>query len=158
MALTKGVNSHVSLAEADAYFEVRLDVAAWNAASDDRKEQALITATSMLEDMNWTGVVMSESQSLAFPRSGTYFDPRLGYYVTLDNDVPDRIIKATYETAYHLLNNDGVLDETGNVTDITIGPIELTRVRRPSQMPSTAKRLMKPLLMNAGSNSWWRAN
>lgn len=159
MALTKGVNSHVTLAEAETYFENRLDVAAWHNASDDDKEKALITATNVLENMNWTGVVMSETQDLAFPRTGTYFDPRLGMEVTLDGvTTPDRVIESTYEMAYHFLNNDGILDDTGGVTNIVVGPIELTRVKSPSSVPSVVNRLIKPLLVNAGSNPWWRAN
>lgn len=37
MALEKDVNSFVSLAEAEAYFENRLDVDAWTSATEPQK-------------------------------------------------------------------------------------------------------------------------
>ncbi|RLA25769.1 MAG: hypothetical protein DRQ62_01540, partial [Gammaproteobacteria bacterium] len=78
MALVKNTNAYADLSEAETYFADRLDVAAWTAADDPTKSQALVTATLYLENMNWTGNVVSDSQALAFPREGTYFDPRMG--------------------------------------------------------------------------------
>lgn len=158
MALSKGVNSYVTVAEADDYFADRLDVAAWTAADPTQKSQALVTATNVLEELPWTGTVMSASQSLAFPRSGYYFDPRLGQHVTLDNDTPTRVLQATKELAYHLLNNDGVLDDSGVVRDLRVGTLELTTIRAPNLIPANVRRILKPLLQNAGSNSWFRSN
>jgi hypothetical protein len=157
MALVKGTNSYVTVAEADSYFLDRLDVAAWTAADEPTKSQALVTATSMLDDLSWVGTAVSESQSLAFPRSGEYFDPRLGTVVSITG-VPLRVQKATYELAYHLLNNDGLQDDTGGVKNISVGPIRLDFIKPPSKIPSNVLRLVKPLQANAGSNSWWRAN
>jgi len=158
MALSKGTNSYATLAEANTYFEDRLDVAAWTEATDAIKSQALVTATSVLNDENWTGYAISEAQLLAFPRVGSYFDPRLGIEVTLTNEVPNRIITATFELAYHLLNNDGVLDDTGSVTDLTVGQISLKIESTANTIPPTVNKLIRPLLANAGQNSWWRAN
>jgi len=158
MALSKGINSYVTVAEAFSYFENRLDVAAWTDASDLTKSQALVTASAVLNDQNWIGTAISESQSLAFPRAGSYFDPRLGIDIALTNEVPNRIITATYELAYHLLNNDGVLDDTGSVTDLQVGQISLTIKSTASTIPPTVKRVIAPLLVNGGTNMWWRAN
>jgi hypothetical protein len=159
MALVKGTNSLATVAEADAYFADRLDAAAWTSASDTLKSQALVTATSMLNDMAWAGVAVSESQNLAFPRVGSYFDPLLGFAVALDGvTTPERIIKGVYELAYHLLNNDGVLDNTGGVESIEVGPIKLTNIKAPNAVPLVARRLISPLLLNGGSSLWWRAN
>lgn len=159
MALKKGTNSYATQAEAETYFEDRLDVAAWNSADDDQKEQALVTATSMLDGLSWEGVAADENQPLAFPRVGSYFDPRVGIEVTLDGvTVPTRIQKATYELAYHLLNNDGLLDDAGSMINLEVSVIKLSKIRRPSELPSMVKRLIKPILLNAGSNAWWRAN
>lgn len=160
MALTKGTNSYVSLAEADSYFGDRLDVAAWLVATETQKNQALITATSILDTLEWTGIAVSDSQSLAFPRMGSYFDPRLGRDVTIQDSlfVTQRISTATFELAYHLLNNDGLLDNSGTVTDLQIGSIELKNVRRADRLPQVVKSFIKPLLVNRGSNAWWRAN
>ena len=159
MALVKGTNSYATVAEADVHFEDRLDVAAWHDADDDEKGQALMTGTSILEYMDWTGVVVSETQNLAFPRVGSYFDPRLGMQVAFDStETPNRIILATYELAHHFLNNDGLLDQTGRVRNLTVGSIVLHKIEAPAKIPANVDRLIKPLLVNAGANLWWRAN
>lgn len=158
MALAKGTNSYATRAEANSYFADRLDVAAWTDASDPQKEQSLVTATGMLDDLRWLGAVQSTSQALAWPRAGSYFDPRLGSWVVLDTTVPDRIVKATYELAHHLLANDGLLDDTGRIKTIAVGPIKLESVRQPPKFPGVVTRFTKPLLYNQGANSWWRAN
>jgi hypothetical protein len=157
MALIKGTNAYATVAEAEAYFSDRLDVTAWTSASEDRKSQALITATSMLDDLAWNGAATDSSQNLAFPRSGYYFDPRLGITVEMI-DIPLRISNACLQLAYHLLNNDGLLDDTGSVINLDVGGIALSRIRNPSKIPSTVKRLIRPLLSNTIANAWWRAN
>lgn len=159
MALTKGTNSYVTVEEADAYFEDRLDAAAWADEEDEgRKSKALVTATSLLDALCWTGYAVSESQALAFPRVGCYFDPRLGYDIAFSSTVPDRIVKANYELAYHLLNNDGLLDDTGSVQDLGLGTVKLDRISSPDRIPFVVKRLIQPMLQSGGSNSWWRNN
>jgi hypothetical protein len=159
MALTKGVNSYVTLKEANSYFLDRIDVAAWTSANDTQKSQALVTATSMLDNLSWIGVAVSDSQTLAFPRLGSYFDPRLGRTVELNSAViPSRISTATYELAYHLLNNDGLLDDTGLVKNISIGEVNLTNVLSANKIPSFIRDLIAPLRVNSGANLWWRAN
>lgn len=157
MALVKGTNSYVTVEEADAYFADRLDVAAWVSAEASTKAQALVTATHMLDDMIWAGYAVSESQPLAFPRVGDYFDTRLGINVQM-SPTPNRVEKATSELAYHLLNNDGLLDDTGTVESINIAGISINNIRQASKIPGVVDRLIKPLLQNSGSNMWWRAN
>lgn len=158
MALGKSVNSYATVAEADAYFEDRLDVAAWTTASAAEKAKALVTATSYLDSLEWTGTAVSPEQPLAFPRIGSYFDPRLGMNVNFDVNVPNRILLATYELAYHFLNNDGLLDDTGGVTNLSIASITLTSIKPTNKLPSVVLRLVKPMLLNRGSSAWWRAN
>lgn len=159
MALTKGVNSYVTVAEADLYFADRLDASAWTSADATSKAQALVTATNVLDDMSWTGTAISESQPLAFPRNGNYFDPRLGSYIYMDGiEVPARILYAVSEMAQHLLNNDGMLDDTGSVDTIAVGPITLNNIKKPSLIPAVAKKMITPLLAGAGSRGWWRSN
>lgn len=159
MALTKDVNSYVTVEEANTYFADRLDVAAWTSASDTQKAQALIAASSLLDDMSWVGTAVSENQPLAFPRAAEYFDPKIGVYLNLDGIVvPSRILIATKELAYHLLNNDGIQDDTGAVQDIEVGSIKLKNVERPNLIPEIVKRQINPLLVNQGANLWWRAN
>jgi len=159
MALVKDTNSYVTLLEAEAYLIDRLDVPAWNAASDSVKEQALVTATTMLDNLIWTGYAVSDSQLLAFPRYGDYFDPRVGADVILESDVvPTRILKATYELAYHLILNTGLLDDSGTVRNIVVSTIRLDRVEKASELPPIVNNFITPLLKNRGAVHWWRAN
>jgi hypothetical protein len=158
MALDKGVNCYVTRSEANAYFTDRLDIAAWTDATDPQKDQALVTATRKLDNLNWAGQAISESQALAFPRSGTYYDPKLGYMTSLPPSVPQRVIDATYELAYHLLNNDGLLDDTGSLTNLSVGQISLSLKKEASTFPAMVKALINPLLSSGGSTNWWRAN
>lgn len=158
MALVKGTNSFVSLTEAEAYFADRMDIAAWTSAESSVKSQALVTATRLLDNLEWTGTAISESQSLAFPRTGWYYEPKQGMDIELPADTPTRVKYATYELAYHLLNNDGLLDDTGVVDNITVGSISLSIVSSPSTFPNVVRKYIKPLLKNSGSAFWWRAN
>jgi hypothetical protein len=157
MALVKGVNSYATVAEADAYFGDRLDADAWTAASDERKAQALVTATSLLDGLSWQSTVVSESQDLAHPRVGEYLDPKLGLYVSMAT-VVKRVINACFEWALHLLTNVGVLDETGGIDSLGVTGINLTKIRATPRMPETVRSLVRPLLVNLGSRAWWRAN
>jgi hypothetical protein len=159
MALAKTVNCYVTVSEADTYFEDRLDVAAWFDAPPEERAKALVTATARLDALNWTGYASSSAQPLAFPRIGEYLDPRLGRLVSFSaNGFPDRVVKATYELAYHFLNNDGLMDQTGSVTNLALAGISLTEIRATPEIPSVVMRLVRPMLVNAGANSWWRAN
>lgn len=159
MALVKGTNSYATVAEAEVYFADRISIATWIAADETTKAQALTTATSMLDNLDWSGAAVSSIQSLAFPRTAEYFDPRLGINVSSIDAVPDRIFLATIELAYHLINNEGLLDNTGGVKSIDISGISLNTIRPASQIPMVVKKLIRPLLLNTTViNSWWRAN
>jgi len=157
MALVKGVNSHVDVAEGDAYFEDRLDAETWRTASNTVKGQALVSATSALEEMPWCSVAVSESQSLAFPRTGLYFDPRLGYGVAL-NPTPLRVKKATMELALHLLDNPDAMENSSSISGLAIDSIKLFNMKDAPKMPNAIRRILKPLLINQGMQTWWRAN
>ena len=159
MAIVKGTNSYVTLNEANAYFANRIDAASWEEASADKQEKALITATMTLDTIEWAGSAISDTQSLAFPRNGIYFDPRLGYNVSLDSAVATaRIENATFELALHLLNNEGVLDDTGSIRSLGVSSINLGTIIPAGLTPQTARRLYKPLQVHGGSRAWWRAN
>lgn len=158
MALIKGTNAYATSTEADLYFADRLDVAAWTSATLAEKDKALVSATSMLDQYEWAGVAVSATQPLAFPRSGSYFDPRVGAEVQLTTTVPTRVVKACYELAYHLLNNDGLLDNTGGADSIKVGPIEIKNIKTAAKKSPAVSALIKPLLANRGSGTWWRAN
>ncbi len=158
MALSKSVNSYGTVAEADAYFEDRLDAAAWTQASPDQKAQALVTASSQFDLLEWLSYAVSDVQPQAFPRVGHYLDPRLGRPVPMD-PVPERLIKAVFEQAYHLLNNDGLLDDTGSVQNLDIAGVTLTKIQAAQKLPKIVRDLIGPMLLRGSNNrTWWRAN
>jgi hypothetical protein len=158
MALVKGTNSYVTVIEADAYFASRIDAAAYDIAPEEDKIRALVTATLMLDNYEYTGRAIDPAQLLAFPRIGSYFDTTLGMSVQFTSEIPIRITKATCELAYHLLNNDGILDNTGDVDTLKIGTIELRHIKAPSKALPLILNLIRPLRINSGSSLWWRAN
>lgn len=157
MALVKGTNSYVTVAEFKAYFADRIDVSAAISASDASIAQALVSATDILNELSWTGVIEDPLQSLSFPRIGSYFDPKLGGRAYLSG-VPSRVVQGCMEQAYHLLNNEGLQDSTGSIHDLSVGTINLTKIQAASLMSSKVKTIIKPLLINTGASPWWRAN
>lgn len=157
MALVKGTNSFADVADFDAYFADRLDVAEAISATPDQKYQALISATDLLNELRWVGVAVSDTQPLAFPRNGSYFDPRAGRVVSIV-DTPMRVQNACMELAYHLIHNEGLQDISGTADAISVGPISITKPKNPSVIPSKVYTMIQPLLVNRGASIWWRAN
>jgi hypothetical protein len=157
MTLAKGVNSYATVGEADAYFADRVDVPDWLAANSTKKGQALVTATRVLDMLDWVGIVVSDTQSLSFPRVGAYFDPKLGYQKNLSG-VPDRIVTATYELANHFLINTGILDDTGRVIDLNLSNLSLGTIINPGVIPSSVLSIIRPIRRNLGTRMWFRAN
>jgi len=96
--------SYSTVAEADAYHEMRLYADDWDTASNTTKEKSLMWATRLLdENVDWTGVKADDDQSLRWPRYGTYDAD--GY--AIDNDVIPQAVKyATAELALALIQNN----------------------------------------------------
>ena len=168
MALVLNTNSYVTVADADAYFETRIDSAEWVTSSEDVKEQALVTATSLVDDKSWIGYAVSSSQALAWPRKeAKYYDPKMGQEISIaDNEIPDRVKTAVYEQALHLVNNEDLLAGTTQTFEsISVGSISLTDsnsdVTRTSISPSVVMKPIRPLIRKGTSgigSEWWRAN
>jgi len=165
MALTLNENSYVTVAEADAYFGDRADSSIWASATTPVKEQVLVTATQLIDENYWIGYAVSPSQALAWPRSNaSYFDQKMGQRIVIAVDeVPNRVKIAVYEQAFHLLNNEGIqLGQTQTFESISVGSISLTDsnsdVTRVPIITNNATKFIRPLIVNGGSNLWWRAN
>lgn len=158
MALVKGENAYVDVAEADDYFSTRLNSTTWSSANTTTKENALITATRLLDEYAYRGEAISVNQPLAFPRFGDYYEPRIGSLVAFsDTELPVRLSNATMELALHLLGNTGILEESSSATNITVGPITIQDIREIRKIPLSIKSFLKPLLAQE-PNMWWRAN
>jgi len=137
MALQKGTNSFVSISESDIYFEDRLNSENWF-TKDALVEQALVTATGILDDMDWGGTATpTASYPLSWPRDITYYDNKSGYFIDIEDDrsatsegtIPGDIKKATFELAFHLLNNMKTQESNASgenkVKDLTVGAVRL---------------------------------
>jgi len=168
MALVLNTNSYVEIADADTYFETRIDSAEWTSATDEIKEQALVTASQLVDNHAWIGSAVSSSQALAWPRKNAiYNDDRLGLQVTIaQNEIPSRVKTAVYEQALHLVNNEDLLAGTTQTFEsISVGSISLTDsnsdVTRTSISPSVVMKPIRPLIRRGTSgpgSGWWRAN
>ena len=168
MALVLNTNSYVTIADADTYFETRIDSAEWEAADDETKEQALVTATQLIDERHWIGAAVSSSQALAWPRKDAiYYDPRMGQQITIANsEVPSQIKIAVYEQALHLVQNEDLIaQKVQTFESISVGSIRLTDsngdVTKTSITPSIIIKPLRPLIRRDGigmGGSWWRAN
>lgn len=141
MALIKGTNAYASVEEADAYLADGLD-SGWSALDPDTKAKALVSATRLLDTLNWKGYAMDETQPLGFPR--------------VDMGTPTEVVKAAIRLAEYLAENGDTID-SGGVRSIKVGPIELDSIRPKSSIPSRIKNSLSQYIKNSGG-SWWRAN
>jgi len=169
MALVVNTNSYVSIADANEYFDTRIDSANWFSAITDVKEQALVTATQMVDENAWLGSAVSSSQALAWPRKNViYYSNKMGQQITIaDTVVPEQVKIAVYEQALHLINNEDVLSgQSQTFESISIGSISLSDsngdVTRLPKKPAEALRPIKELIHRGRSGgmggNWWRAN
>jgi len=185
MALVLGINSYATVNEADIYFESRIDVATWDSADDTLKEQALVSATRYLDTLAYTGYVTDTDQSMSWPRTGSVYVPQRGRDIQFNKaytwtelttttatafttalynlSLEIRLIKtAAIEQAYHLINNDGILDNTGGLPDrVEVGSITIDGLNGNSETPVRSRvvtNLIRPLLINGGSSQWFRSN
>lgn len=164
MALTldatpKGVNSnsYATRAEADAYFDGRMNAGAWTAATNAQKDLALVAATSRLEQEKYKEGRTTTEQRLQWPRAYV-LTPDENFRSWYDPDVVPRPIKeACFELALAMLNAGTVdtLAETGleGFDSVTVGPlsIDITKSFRGGQLPANVRRLLRGLTTTAGS-------
>lgn len=139
-------NAYLTLAEAETYFAARLNVAPWTAAADAQKEQALITATTRLDEETYQGTKTTVEQALKWPRFGTYDDNNDHY----DQDVVPGIIKdSTCELALAMLASD-LLASTGleGFEEVQVGPLRVRpRVTTAAGiLPEVVTRKLRPVL------------
>jgi hypothetical protein len=163
MPLELNTNSYVTVAEADSYLFTRTNSEPWAALTTAQKESYLVTATSMLDQLQWYGESLDEDQPLSWPRRRMqYIDESLGRIVTIEEGtIPNRVKRATFELALHILLNPGIDDYTSrDYGRISVGPIELEdknfKPLPKVRIPSRVIELLKGLSRNS-TKSWWRA-
>lgn len=165
MALVLFENSYI--ADASAYLA---DNPAWESASEEEQEQALVDATRILDQTQWVGSAVSPTQPLAWPRSAfTYFDPVMNHYIEIEEgEVPTRLAKATAYLALHLIRYPQVVQGyEASFDEITVGPISVKNTDAQSSpgriptVPAEVNRLLEPLVWRGAvvsGSAWWRSN
>jgi len=97
-------NSYVTLAEADTYFESRLNTTIWDGSDDATKNISLVQATRRIGYEEYYGdrEFPDVPQALDFPRIN------LGTFdgINLDSIIPNQVKEATYELAIYMLTVD----------------------------------------------------
>lgn len=126
-------NSYVSLLQADTYFAGRANSSDWFDANSSDKEMALISATRLLDQFDYTGIPVtvldtdieagySESatpQALKWPRVANDDGDLIRNYVT--TVIPPPIQWAQCETALWLIQTAGTAVAAGTVSEMQIG-------------------------------------
>lgn len=153
-------NSYVTVATADTYFDERVNTSAWDDASTDNQERALIMATRRLDQEHYKGEPVkpltdvevsatTSTQALKWPRYSTYDDSGWAFD---HEEIPVIVQHATMELALRVLN-DGSTDtlaDTGleQFESVKIGPIDVVpRLSyRAGRLPETVERLLRPVL------------
>lgn len=99
-------NSFVTLSEAESFFELQIDVGAWETATDDNKKRALLLAAKAISRLPLVGRRNVPSQALAFPRAYPYSSGIESNSASLIA-VPQEIKDAQCLEAEHLLRGTG---------------------------------------------------
>lgn len=140
-------NSYLSVADADAYFNNRLNAAAWTGETDaDQKARALIQATEWLEGFTYVGARVTTTQRLSWPR----IDEGDDAFTT--TEIPLNLQRACCELALHLLRAGSTdpLAPSGleAFSTIQVGPIDLSirSAAASGALPTVVKRLLRDLV------------
>lgn len=101
-------NAYATVTEADTYFFTRYHVEFWDDLSNDDKEKLIITATSILDwYVRWQGLKYSDTQALAWPRTGVYTELNTPIPST---EIPTAVKIAVYELIIAFYENDRTSD------------------------------------------------
>jgi hypothetical protein len=123
-------NSYADVADGNAYFAGHLYPSAWNACADDRKAEALVMATRVVDAVfQFNGFRAHTTQALQWPRErcpdpdkGLPAASVLGWvaddYVEPDV-VPALVVQATCEMARELIVADRTAAPPGQGIDVT---------------------------------------
>jgi hypothetical protein len=147
-------NSYVTLAEAVSYFEGRAGAEAWDDATTAERNQALVSATTRLEQEQYQGDRTSSTQALAWPRSNLTYDGQSVDGAT----VPSFVKRATYEEALAILDAPDKYGPTGleGFTSVDVGSVALGirgDTTAPSSLSPMAARFLKPVRLGGGANT-----
>ena len=158
VVLTADVNTYVTLAEADAYMDGRLNAGAWTAASVDDKARALITATRDLGNLTLKFRKTVPTQTLDFPRwvpvGPSSNDWPFSYATYNPSVVPPEVKDSECEEALALLkygSSERANLQAQGVTSITLGKMQESYApkSRHGLLSPDAHRMMQPWIAGA---------
>lgn len=141
------MSAYIDLADAQDYFDERLNTEAWDDAEDNIRTKSLAMATKLIDRLNFLGKKAVDGQELQFPR-------------LTDSVVPQDIKDACCEIALRLLDGFDLELEFENLLMVSQGYSNVRstydRSRVPEHMaagiPSiVAWRLLKPYVRDAQS-------
>lgn len=136
--------SYTDASGGDAYFATRVGSAAWDDSETADKEKALAHATRIIDNLNFLGIKLDDTQENAFPRHG-------------QTDVPTDIINACCEIALSLLDGVDIELELENLSATSSGYANVKTTFNRDTLPehilagvpsSTAWRYLKPWLQD----------
>jgi hypothetical protein len=116
-------NTYASAAEADAYFDARVDSGAWGEADADDRARALVSAARRIDQERFRGVRADPDQPMAWPRAGVRDED--GVLMGTET-VPARVKRAQMNLALVMLAG-GFLDDLGldAFRRAKVGPLEV---------------------------------
>lgn len=149
MTITVGTNSYISISDATTYFNESLAYAGvWQSLDPGTQEQALVTATRMLDRQTWQGLPTANPQSLQWPRTGVTDK----YNQPVDpSSVPQNIIYAECELAMAIYSDPTVQtnkDNSSNIKSVKGGPAEVQFFRpiNAGRFPTIVQELISQFL------------
>ena len=154
MALTVGLNSYKSLADADAYFLDSIRGGTWAAYTADMRSSGLVEATRVLERQKWKGEKEISTQALAFGLTG--LTGTEGESLT-PAETLDIAGEGQFEYAFALLADATILDSndaTGtNIKQLKAGSagIEYFRATKGSRFPVIVMDILGAFLLSSGA-------
>lgn len=140
-AIIVGTNSYAGLAQADAIAAASLFNDRWNAADDDRRTRALMTATAMLDRLPWKGRPAKPDQPLAWPRV-----PFRTSLPQITADIVPAIVTATVELAMHLLTQTSMSPGPAVQQRMLGDSMTMYQPYQPDELPSNVRRILAPYL------------
>jgi len=159
-------NSYVSLAEAEAYFDDRINSTAngnWDtdsagvARTDAAKSAALVTATRRIDEEQFLGLKTSSGQALKWPRTDVYDEDGNAFNSAT---IPAIVKQATYLTALELLRADFLQEDyMGNFSYFQSGAVQIKQFSQTStgKLPAEARRLLRTVMTSSGGGRLVRA-
>ena len=159
----KGLNSYVSIDEAEDYFYLHTSSSEWAGVPSADKDKHLATAARTLELMPWIGRTATADQPMAWPgRVYSVFDPVSGHTVSGDGtqtEAPSGVKRAQMELALHYARNPDVLTNSPRIAKAQLDDLRAEGLHAATALPSFVMEPIRLYLDSGGYGlPWYRYN